>query len=94
MHEADPSCVLRDAAGDTDGAKVVANAFEISRMSSDSDSGDESCGSQPTPHRAPGARQYPRRVPAPAAQRKADADAQFLASMRAHFEQVRLLAGW
>ena len=46
----------------------------------------------PTPQLAANARRYPRRVPAPAAQRQAAASAQFLASIRAHFEQVRPLA--
>lgn len=69
-----------------------ASAFDIDSETSDSSSDDDGGSSPPTPQLAAGARCYPRRVPAPAAQRQADASAQFLASMRAHFEQARPLA--
>jgi hypothetical protein len=69
-----------------------ASAFDNDSETSDSSSDDGGGSSPPTPQLAAGARRYPRRVPAPAAQRQADASAQFLASMRAHFEQVAAAA--
>lgn len=77
-----------DASDDAPEIGASASASDVDTETSDSDSGDDGGSSPPTPQLAAGARRYPRRVPAPAAQRKADASAQFLASMRAHFEQV------
>jgi hypothetical protein len=71
---------------------AATSAFDLDSETSESSSDDDGGSSPPTPQRAAGARRYPRRVPAPAAQRQADASAQFLASMRAHFEQVEAAA--
>lgn len=58
-------------------------------LPSDGESSDDA-SSPPTPQQPAAGRRYPRKVPASAAQREADANAQFLASMRTHFEQARL----
>lgn len=74
----DQSCAARNSGADA-----------ASHTQPSCEAANEAGNSPPAPQRRPAARRYPRKIPAPAQQREAEASAQFLATMRAHFQEVR-----